>query len=719
MSGKNLSPLTPLFSPRSVAVIGASRHAKKIGHIVLQNLRDGHFPDGLYPINPEAKTIDGLTCYPTVESLPIIPDLAIIVIPAAYVIPSVSAAARHGIKNFVVLSAGFKEIGNEGLTRELALRELAHTYHLNIIGPNCLGFLNARDQVNATFGQRDHIVGNVHMVSQSGAMATGLFDWAKSAGVGLDDVITLGNKAMLSENDILRYWHDTDQPTSHQEPPAPIGLYLESIEHGEEFIALARELSLTHPLILLKPGKSEAAQRAIQSHTGALAQSDAVLSTALRTAGVIRAEGVEDLFDLIHASAWTHAPMGPRVAIISNAGGPAVIATDLVHDLGLTLAPLSKKTHHILATHLPREANIANPIDVLGDALSDRYATALSAVLSEPTVDAVVVILTPQVMTQIEATATIIAAAARVHHKTIVCSFMGGSHIVPGERVLNYYHIPSFRYPERAVRTLASLWQWRSWQQTQKNTEHHTEIGHHLSFDAKKHLVHSIRQARKDKQTVLPSLESTKLLSTLGVSVPPSQSVSSMVSAVQFANRHGYPLVLKISSPNLAHKTDAKGVITNISSHVELHAGLRALQKTIRTLGLEHDTHTTIQIQKQITGGIEVIVGMKRDPQFGPVWLIGAGGIMAELFGDTSLLLPPFSASAVAAWIERTHIAKLLHGYRGDAPYAVHALTHAITQLLPLGLMEDIIDVTLNPLIVTHKDVYAVDARITLSEFWP
>ena len=724
MFRKNTIDLTHLLAPRSIAVIGASRHPKKIGHIVLKNLIAGKFTGTLYPINPETTTVVGLPCFPSVDHLPKIPDLAIIVIPAAVALSALEAGAKAGIKNFVILSAGFKEIGPEGLAREKQLQYLAHKYHLHILGPNCLGFLHLPAAVNATFGQSGHTMGNVRFLSQSGAIATGLFDWAQGASVGLETVITLGNKSTLNENDVLRHWLVIDK----KRPPKisynrtglshtrPIGMYLESIEHGEEFIRLASAMAEKHPLFLLKPGRSEAAQQAIQSHTGAVVQSDAVLDVALKKAGIIRCDGVEDMFDLTRVFAWEDAPKGKNVAIISNAGGPAVMATDLVTELGLTLAPLSVKTHEILHTHLPREANIANPIDVLGDALAPRYSEAVNTVLREKSVDALLVILTPQVMTEIEATAEIIAAASKKYHKPIVCSFMGGTRIAEGEKVLNRYRIPSFRYPERAVRALASMWAWRTWQITRQAEKKMNRKSLALSHLAKKRIEKNILSAKTSGLSALPNTAANHALALAGLTFPPSTTVSTLHDAEKFAKKYNYPVVLKISSPHILHKTEAHAVVTNIRSVESLRQEMENFQRQIQAQALDHKPDTTIIIQKQIQDGIEVIVGMKRDPHFGPVFLFGAGGVLAEILGDHELALYPLTLPHIEQLIARSKIGPILRGYRGEKPYALQALAKLIVKFSSLAAIANIQEIEINPIIVTRTAAWAVDGRIILND---
>src|SRR3989338_3347503 len=463
-----------LLSPKSIAIVGAAREKQKVGNIVLRNIVDGGFKGKLYPVNPKAKKIGQLTCYASYDALPSVPDLAIIAVPAMIALEMLESIAKKGTKNVVIFSAGFKEIGEEGKKLEERLKSIAEKFQMNILGPNCLGFVNNNIKLPISFGRAPEMMGNLRFISQSGALATSIFDWAEYNGVGFSEFVTLGNKAVVGENEVLGNWakrvlslglSSAEErwrffPSFAKEGTGgavsqglsryrPIGLYLESIENGKEFLDIVKRITAHDPVFILKPGRSTEAQHAMQSHTGAMAGDDAILDEALKEAGVVRCEGVEDMFDLARAFAWENAPAGPNVAIVSNAGGPAVISTDIIKQEGLNVAPIDAKTHEKLTKVLPKAANMNDPIDVLGDALADRYLQAMDLVLAQKQVDALLVILTPQVMTQIKETAEAIVKMSKKHKKPIVCSFMGGSKIQEGEKVLNKYKIPSFRFPER------------------------------------------------------------------------------------------------------------------------------------------------------------------------------------------------------------------------------------------------------------------------------
>jgi acetyltransferase len=485
-------------------------------------------------------------------------------------------------------------------------------------------------------------------------------------------------------------------------------MYLESIDKGQAFFTKAAQLAKTQPLFILKPGKSSAAQQAMQSHTGSIAGADVVMDQAFRQAGIIRCHGVEDLFDLSRAFAWEKAPNGPSVAVVSNAGGPAVISTDFIAEAGLQLAELDAHTKALLETQLPRAASILNPVDVLGDALADRYLAALDAVLSQASVDAVVVILTPQITTQIEQTAEVIKTMSKKYEKPIVCSFMGGGAIVVGEQILDRAKIPSFRYPERAIQVLGKMWWWQQWRQSQPTAMTiRAPIVENLDFATK-----MIKNVRNDGRSVLTGHEANELLAQAGIALPPQEIVADSKQAQAFVSQYQWPVVLKITSSKALHKKDIGGVVTNIHSSEQLLVAWEKLQQTLVKLG---DPQASIQIQKQVEAGVEVILGIKRDPSFGNVMMFGAGGTLAELVSDRNLLLLTQDTAQIAALVRQAKIAKVLEGYRGEEPYAVQKLQELMIALAQLAQnVDEFAEIEINPVIVTHTNAWAVDGKAIL-----
>lgn len=702
--------LTQLFSPGSIAVIGASQSPEKVGAVVLKNILNSGFKGQIYPVNPHLADINHLKCYPDVRSLPEIPDLAVIAIPAAIVVSIIKDIREKGIKNIVILSSGFKEVGKPGEELEKQIIGLARNYRLNILGPNCMGFANNQLPLNVTFGQVIKKLGNLRIISQSGALASGLFDWFQASRLGFSQFITIGNKAVVNENDILHFF--LNQPPSSV--IAPLGLYLESIGDGQEFISLASKISQNHPVFILKPGKSAAAVRAMRSHTGSIAGEDSVLEIALKEAGIIRCHQLGDFFDLARTLAWKKIPSGPKVAVISNAGGPAVLTTDTISNTGLELSKLSRNTRKKLADCLPSIAGLNNPVDVLGDALALRITQVLEIVLQDKSVDSVIVILTPQLMTEISKTAESIGKLAKIYPQPVLCSFIGGRSVTSGEKILNRYRVPSFPFPERAVHTLAAIWHWQQWRQSQKQS-----ISTQPSLPASK-----LRKAKtilagvqKNHRQILDNFEANDLIQSIDISTPPSLFVSDLHQADNFAAKH-WPVVLKLSSSALLHKSDLGGVITHIENSQQLKIAWLNLQQKISLLNKKIIEPVNIQIQKQIIDGIEIILGVKHDPTFGPVMLFGAGGQLAELLNDRNLRLLPLDESAARQLVTESKINRILSGYRGNKPYSLIPLYHAMISLSKLAQsFPEISEIEINPLLITYSGLWAVDTKVIYQSF--
>lgn len=709
--------LSSLFSPKSIAVIGASRTPEKVGAVVLKNIIESEFPGHIYPVNPNAENINGLPCYPDVSSLPEKVDLAVVALPATLVIDTLNQIGEKGIKNAVVFAAGFKETGAEGAILEKQLSDVAQKYGLNLLGPNCLGFLNNFCPVNVTFGEAVKQPGNLRFVTQSGAIAASLFDWCKSTGLGLSHFVTLGNKTVLNENDVLHYFQSlppvTLQPADQEglSTVFPIGLYLESISNGNDFLHLTSQIAQTYPLFIIKPGKTKAAAKAMQSHTGAIAGEDAVLDAVLSQAGVVRCQTLQDFFDVARAFAWENAPLGPKIAIISNAGGPAVISADAVVQEGLELAEFDAQTEEQLQKILPSSASTYNPIDILGDALADRFAQASEVILQTNQADALMIILTPQVMTQIEKTAEFIGALSKKYQKPIFCSFIGGSLIAEGEKKLNEYRIPSFRFPERAISTISAMWKWKKFLQT-KVSIGASHTAEQFNTDQAKGIV---AKAIEANQITLDNLQSNELITSFGIPTPPTQAVAQLEEAKQAAGSIGWPVVLKLSAPGLLHKKAVGGVVTDIWNENHLETACNELQYKISQLDQEIRDHVRIQVQKDVVNGIEVIVGVKKDPTFGQILLFGAGGSMAELIADRNLHLLPMDIPQIKHLVEGSKIFPLLKG-NGEPALALEKLYNLIYRLGKLAEnIPDISEIEINPVIVTLNDVWAVDAKVLLT----
>jgi len=742
-----MSDLSKMFNPKSIAVVGASRDKKKIGGILLKNLKESGFAGKVYPVNPHARKIDGLKVYSDVMSLPEVPDLVVVAIPAQFVNEVLKMVGEKGTRDVVVFSAGYKEIGEEGKKLEEELKEVCRQYQINLVGPNCLGFVNNMLPVNVTFGQVVKNKGNLRFISQSGAIAAAIFDWFAGNGLGFSEFVTLGNKAVVGENEVLDYWleetRNKKQETRNKAEEIekklgwgwsdvyPVGMYLESIVEGRKFIELVKETSKKDPVFVLKPGKSKAAAKAMQSHTGAIAGEDAVLDAALKQAGAVRCVSLEEMFDLSRAFSWERAPKGPNVVVVSNAGGPAVISADAITEAGLKLAPIGRVIRKRLTEVLPRAASLVNPVDVLGDALAERYYQALDIVVASPKVDAVVVILTPQVMTQIEKTAMAVGEMSHKYGKPIMCSFMGGGHTERGEKILNRYRVPAFEYPERAIRALARMYEWNQWRQSE-SSEHNEVVSmtnnqapitkqyQNSNDQYQNEAGQVVATATSEGRGVLDSKEAEEILKTVRIRVPESMVVETCEQAREFAGRVGYPVVLKMIGEKMLHKTEVGGVVTNIGSDGELgkkweEMWKRKLQVTSDKLQEKTQGDIKFLVQKQVNRGVEVIVGVKRDANFGPVLMFGAGGTMAELIRDRNLWVLPIDKEETRRLIEGSKAYKLLNGFRGEEPYSLDELVELVEKLA--GLAEsspEISDIEINPVIVNREGTWAVDGKVLL-----
>lgn len=710
--------LTALFCPSSVAVVGASRNPQKIGAIVLRNILDSQFEGNVYPINPNTEDIDDLKCYKDFQSLPKTPDLAVIAVPNKIVIDVLGQAGEKGTKNFVIFSAGFKEAGEEGQRLEKKLIDIASKYEMNILGPNCLGFVNEQCPINATFAQVSREKGNLRFISQSGAIASSLFDWSTSTSLGFSEFITLGNKADINENDILEHFLKSQNTiTSLVEEGAaevePIGMYLESIADGPEFIKLTKKIAQRNPIFLLKPGKSEAAASAMQSHTGAIAGADDVLEAALKQAGVLRCNSLQDFFDVSKAFSWEEIPTGPRVAVISNAGGPAVISADAIVKEGLEVAEFDQPIKERLSEVLPRAAAILDPVDIMGDALPKRYEDAMDIILQTNACDSLVVILTPQMVTQVEETAEIIGKMSKKHKKPIFCSFMGGNLVSEGIKILDKHKIPSFNYPERAISAIGAMWRFK---QNQNRIIHEVQD---ISVLNKEMLPEDVSQIIKDaiddNRTILDNIEANKIITAANINSPQTKLVKDLSEAKFFAENVGYPVVLKLSSPGLVHKKDVGGVILEIKNQKELDNAWDTLVRKTEFLDEKIKENVAFQIQKEVVSDVEVIIGVKHDPTFGPVLLFGAGGSYAEMLADKNLHLLPVDINAAKKLVQESKVYTLLKGTENRPDHALDKLYEVIVKLGKLVReAPEIKEIEINPVIVTLNDVWAVDPKVFL-----
>ena len=698
--------LNVFFNPRSIAIIGASRSLEKVGSIVLRNIINSGFKGEIYPINPNTAEINGKKCYPDIFSIPDGCDLVVISLPSEISLEVISQVAQKGIKNIVLYASGFKEIGEEGKVLEEKLLKLITDNKLNLLGPNCLGFVNNNIGLNATFGESVKDKGNIKFISQSGAIAASIFDWANSIGLGFGEFITIGNKSDINENDILSYFKSISDKEGDSSNFS-IGMYLESISNGTEFIKIASELSKKHPIFIIKPGKTSAAISAMKSHTGSIAGEDDVLDAALFHAGVIRCLSMEEFFDITKSFAWSQIPSGPNVAIISNAGGPAVISADAVVLEGLNLIEFNEATTSKLRKVLPRSASFHDPLDLMGDALAERYGHSAEIVIENSNVDYVLFLLTPQIMTQIEKTAEYISFVSDKYKKPIICSFIGGTNISKGEEILNRNKIPVFRFPERAIKVIGTMWRYRQNLESLKNSSYDTNLETISKIQDEDEVRIIIQHSINEKHITLENIEADKLMNYVGIKTPASSYITKLEQAKNFVSVNNYPVVLKLSGQGLLHKLDAGGVITNINSDYDLETAFSKILAKTEMKNLQ------IQIQKQVENGIEIILGMKIDPVFGYFILFGAGGSFVELILDKNIHLLPINHLQSKNLILNSKINKIIKKLGIDIDDLSKVIVHfsKLKHIIPEAK-----EIEINPLILSKNDIWAVDSKVLLKD---
>ncbi len=693
------------FQPQSVAVIGASTNATKLGHAVVANLIDGGFlQDGraIYPINPKASEILGLKAYPSVLDVEDSIDLAIIVIPYPHVPQALRICGEKGIQSVIVISAGFREAGMEGLERERELVEIARSYGLRLIGPNCLGVIDTFTPLNASFSAGMPPQGPMAFMSQSGALGTAILDWAQAGRLGLSKFVSLGNKADVDEVDLLRAWAD-------DETSKVILCYIEGLPDGQEFIRVARQVSKHKPIVALKSGVTQAGSRAVSSHTGSLAGSEQAYEAAFRQAGVVRAGSLQDLFDYALAFAYLPPLQGDRIAIITNAGGPGILATDALEQADLQLARFDVECIQALEQFLPDAASAANPVDVLGDARADRYRFALERVLADPHVDGVLVILTPQAMTEIPETAEVIGELARKADVPVIACFMGEARVEEGTRILERYRVPNFGFPERAAQVFAAMSRYRRYRQE--------PIPTYERFDTDQAAVRAIfDEVLSQGRVAIGDAEARAILQAYGLAIPESELASTPEEAVEIAGRIGYPVVLKVASPDILHKTDVGGVRVGLESPADVRDAFDLITYRAQRYLPEARLWGCL-VQKMVPQGLEILIGMNRDPQFGPLVTFGLGGIYVEILKDVTFRVAPFSRQEAQAMLSEIRTRALLDGMRGNPPVDKQALLEALLRIGQLVTdFPEIAELDINPFMVYEEGQggIALDMRLIL-----
>ncbi len=696
------------LNPKSVAVIGASREPHKVGHVILRNILSSGFGGRVYPVNPHAEKILGLKCYPRVVDIPDDVDIAIVSVPSRIVPEVIEQCGQKQIPLIVVISAGFKETGPEGARLEREIVEIAHRYGSRIVGPNCLGIMNLAQRLNATFSATTPKFGKVSLISQSGAIITALIDVAAKLGFGFNKIISLGNKADLDEVDFLAML-ERDEDTS------AIMMYIESIDRGQEFIKICREVSKSKPIVILKAGITEKGARAVSSHTGSLAGSAEVYKVAFRQAGAVQVYTFRELVAALpflsrYADYIKSLEKTFDLVIVTNAGGPGIIATDLCERAGLELASLDVELMQELRSKLPPAAALHNPIDVLGDATPERYCTVLESLLSRDYVRAVLIIATPQAMTNPpELARKIIEISKKYSNKIIIPVFLGGESVHEAVEILLRNGIPTFLNIEDAICALSISNRYLKLRQKLIR-----KLPHKLRLIDVEEIKTVIDRAREEGRRILLLDEAFEIMKILGIEVPEGGLARSPEDAVKIARRVGYPVVLRVVSPDIIHKSDIGGVKLNIKSDEEVEQAYYEIYDRVLRY-MPHARIYGIHVSKMVKGLYETIVGATRDPQFGPVILFGLGGIYVELYRDVSMRVAPIAEDDAEEMIYETKIGTIMRGYRGSRAVDITKIIDVICKVSDLMVqVPDILELDINPLLVSEDKVYAVDVKITV-----
>ena len=701
-------PLSPIFSPKSVAVIGATENPGSVGRTIMENLIKGGFSGPIYPVNPKRDTVLGVKAYPSITAVPAKPEMAVIITPPATVPGIVKDCGTMGVQGAIIISAGFKEIGAPGVELERQVLAEATKAGIRIVGPNCLGVMVPANKFNATFAADMAVPGSVGFISQSGALCTAILDWSLKENVGFSAFISLGSMLDVSWGDLIQ--HLGDDPNTKS-----IVMYMESIGDARSFLSAAREVALTKPIIVIKPGRTEAAAKAAASHTGSLTGSDEVLQAAFQRVGVLRVEAISELFDMAEVLAKQPRPLGPRLTIVTNAGGPGVLATDMLIGSGAQLANLSPETMAAFNAILPPTWSHNNPVDIIGDAKPELYAKSLEIAAKDPNTDGILVILTPQAMTDPTATAECLKPYAQIPHKPVIASWMGADIVAKGEDILNAAQIPTFKYPDRAAKSFYYMWRYSENLRQLYETPAMADESHGDIDREKASAI--IGEVRKSGRTILTEFESKKLLSAYGIPTVETHIALTESDAVKQAARLGFPVVLKLYSETITHKTDVGGVQLNLRTASAVRQAWKAIETSCaKKAGKEHFLGVTVQPMIKLDG-YEIIIGSSMDPQFGPVLLFGTGGQLVEVFKDRALGLPPLNATLARRMMERTKIYTALKGVRGRKATNIAALEQLLVRFSQLVVEQPwISELDINPLLVSAERIFALDARVVLHD---
>ncbi len=698
-------PLDPLFLPNNVAVIGASERAGSVGRSVLWNLLSSPFGGTVFPVNAKRSSVLGIKAYPRIKDLPDKVDLVVVTTPADSVPDLIAESVEMGIPAGIVISAGFKEFGEHGKELERQISEIIRG-KMRLIGPNCLGVMNPIRGLNATFARSVARPGNVAFISQSGALCTAVLDWSLRENVGFSAFVSIGSMLDVNWGDLVDYFGNDSRTHS-------IVIYMESIGDARSFLSAAREVSLTKPVIVIKAGRTAAAAKAAASHTGALTGSDEVLDAAFRRTGVLRVNSIADIFFMSDVLAKQPRPRGKRLCILTNAGGPGVLATDALVAGGGELSELSAETMKAFDEILPAQWSHNNPVDILGDAEPERYAKSLEIAAKDPSIDGMLVVLTPQDMTAPTQIAEKLKPYAKGLGKPVLASWMGGAEVAAGEQILNQAGIPTFQFPDSAVRAFNYMWRYAY---NLKGIYETPAIPQHADAAVQRGKAERIiRDVRESGRTILTEYESKQLLKTYDIPTVETRVAATEQEALQAAEEIGYPIVLKLYSLTITHKTDVGGVQLNLRDAAAVKAAFHTIKQAVtEKVGAEHFQGVTVQPMAKLDG-YELIIGSSLDSQFGPVILFGTGGQLVEVFKDRALALPPLNSTLALRLMEQTKILKALKGVRGRKPVDLHALEDLLVRFSQLVVEQPWIkEIDINPLLASPERLLALDARVVL-----
>lgn len=697
-------PLDAIFRPKGVALVGASERPGSVGRTVMWNLLSSPFGGTIYPVNQRRDNILGVRTYPTLADIPTRPDLVVICTPAPSVPGILEEAVKLGIPGGIVISAGFKEAGPEGVALEHEIARIT-AGKMRIVGPNCLGVMNPVVGLNATFAARSANPGSVAFLSQSGALCTAVLDWSLKENVGFSGFVSMGSMLDVDFGTLVDYYGNDPQTKA-------IVVYMESIGDPQRFLSAARQVSLEKPIIVIKAGRTAAAAKAAASHTGSLTGSDEVLDAAFRRVGVLRVEGIDDIFDMIDALAKQPLPKGKKLCIVTNAGGPGVLATDALSQGGGELADLSPASMDAFNALLPSIWSHNNPVDILGDAEPERYAKSLEIAAKDPHIDGMLVIMTPQGMTNPTEIAEHLANYAQSLGKPVLASWMGGESVAEGDDLLNQAGMPSYAYPDTAVRVFNYMWQYsEALAGLYETPDAATEANGYDRATAQK----LIATVQAEGRTILTEYESKKLLQAYGITTTATEIAGTEAEAVAWADKMGYPVVLKLHSLTITHKTDVGGVVLNLRDAAAVKAAFAQIKASVaEKVGAQHFQGVTVQPMAKLDG-YELILGASVDIQFGPVLLFGSGGQLVEVYGDKALGLPPLNTTLARRMMEKTKIYTALKGVRGRASVDMAALEGLLVRFSEL-IVENprIAELDINPLLASPERLLALDARIVL-----